>query len=197
MEVTNLKRALISVHDKTGIVDFGKGLNKLGFSIISTGGTLKILKEGGIPNLNHISEVTGFPEMLDGRVKTVHPKILAGILAIRDNKAHMKDLKNFQLETVDLVACNLYPFEEATKKDASIETALENIDIGGSTLIRAAAKNFENVVVVVNPSKYMQILEEYKHNGDVTAKTRKILAIEAFKETSRYDSIIWEFLEKT
>lgn len=192
-----MKRALISVHDKTGIVEFVKELNKLGFSIISTEGTFKTLKQNGVPKLTHISEITGFSEMLEGRIKTVHPKILAGILAIRNNKGHMRDLENSHIDPIDLVVCNLYPFEQETKKGASLENALENIDIGGPTMIRAAAKNFENVVVVVNPSRYMQILKEYKHNGDVTAKTRKNLALEAFKEMSKYDSIIWKFLEKT
>ncbi|MCW4021806.1 MAG: IMP cyclohydrolase [Candidatus Bathyarchaeota archaeon] len=191
-----MKRALISVHDKTGIVDFAKELNKLRFRIISTGGTLTTLEENGVSNIKHVSEVTGFPEILEGRIKTLHPKMLAGIFAIRNNKAHMKELENFQISPVDLVVCNLYPFEKVTKEGATLKTALENVDIGGPTMIRAAAKNFENVVVVVNPQRYTQVLEEYKNNGDVTAKTRKALAGEAFKETSRYDSVIWEFLEK-
>ncbi|MDG6223170.1 MAG: IMP cyclohydrolase [Candidatus Bathyarchaeota archaeon] len=190
-----MKLALISVHNKTGIVDFVKELNKLGFVIISTDGTLKILKENGIQNVKHISDVTDFPEILEGRIKTLHPKMLAGILAVRNNKKHMNDLKKFKIDTVDLVVCNLYPFEEVTKKGADIKTALENIDVGGVTMIRAAAKNFENVIVVVNPDRYSQILDEYKHKGDVTVETRRVLAVEAFKETSRYDSVIWAFLE--
>ncbi|MCW8802465.1 MAG: hypothetical protein OQK81_03830 [Candidatus Bathyarchaeota archaeon] len=191
-----MKCALISVHNKTGIVEFAKEVNKLGFDIISTGGTLTSLKENGVSNVKHVSEVTGFPEILEGRIKTLHPKILAGILAIRNNKVHMRELERFQIKTIDLVVCNLYPFEKATKEGATLETALKNIDIGGPNMIRAAAKNFENVVVVVNPSKYMQVLEEYKKNGDVSYETRKVLAVEAFKKISIYDSVIGEFLEK-
>lgn len=193
---TNMKRALISVHDKTGIVNFANQLIKLGFSIISTGGTLTTLEENGVPNVKHVSEVTGFPEILEGRIKTLHPKMLAGVLAIRNRKDHMRDLENFQIEPIDLVVCNLYPFEEVTKEGANLKTALENIDIGGPNMIRAAAKNFENVVVIVNPNRYMQVLDEYKKNDDVTVETRKALAVEAFKETSRYDSVIRDFLEK-
>ena len=197
IEVIKMKRALISVHNKTGIVDFVKELNKLGFIIISTGGTLTTLKENGLLNVKHVSEVTGFPEILEGRIKTLHPKILAGILALRNKKEHTSELKNFQINPIDLVVCNLYPFEKVTKQGADLKTALENIDIGGPNIIRAAAKNFENVVVVVNPNRYSQVLEEYKKNGDVTTETRKVLAVEAFKETSRYDGVIGKYLEKT
>ncbi|MFZ7138453.1 MAG: hypothetical protein ACOWW1_08560 [archaeon] len=192
-----MKRVLIAVHDKTGIVELAKELNKLGFTIISTGGTLTTLKRNRISNVKHVSEVTGFPEILEGRIKTLHPKILAGILAIRNNKVHVSELEKFQIEAIDWVVCNLYPFEKVTKERATLKTALENIDIGGPNMIRAAAKNFENVVVVVKPSRYMQVLEEYKKNGCVSFETRKALAVEAFKETSRYDSVIGKFLEKT
>ena len=191
-----MKVALISVHDKTGIIDFAKELNKLGFVIVSTGGTLKILKQNGIQIVKQVSEVTGFPEILEGRIKTLHPKILAGILAVRGNNRHIKELEQFQIMRVDLVVCNLYPFEKMTKNGADLQTAIKNIDIGGPTIIRAAAKNFEDVVVVVNPNRYSQVLEEYKNNGDVTVDTRKNLAVEAFKLTSRYDNGIWAFLEK-
>lgn len=197
MKVTDMKRALISVHDKTGIVDFAKKLYKLGFNIISTGGTFTTLQSAGIPNVKHVSEVTGFPEILEGRIKTLHPKLLAGVLAIKNNKTHMKDLEKFQIDPIDLVVCNLYPFIKITKKEGiTLKTALENIDIGGPNMVRAAAKNFENVVVVVKPSRYIQVLEEYKKKGDVSFQTRKVLAVEAFKETSRYDSAIRKFLEK-
>jgi len=192
-----MKWALISVHDKSGIVDFAKELNKQGFCVISTGGSLTTLKEGGVSKVKHVSEITGFPEILEGRIKTVHPKILGGILALRNNPAHIRELEQFQIEPIDLVICNLYPFEKITKEEgATLKTALENIDIGGPNMIRAAAKNFENVVVVVKPSRYMQVLEEYKKNGDVSFETRKVLAVEAFQQTSRYDSVIREFLEK-
>ena len=191
-----MKRALISVYDKTGIVSFAKELSKLGFEIISTGGTLETLKEGKIRFVKHVSEVTEFPEILEGRVKTEHPKVMGGILALRDRKGHVKDLERHGIELIDMVVCNLYPFERVTDQGADLKTALENIDIGGPNMIRAAAKNFENVVVIVNPRRYGQILSEYKKNGDVSAETRKALAVEAFKETARYDSAIYRFLEK-
>jgi phosphoribosylaminoimidazolecarboxamide formyltransferase/IMP cyclohydrolase len=191
-----MKRALISVYDKTGIVSFAGELGKLGFEIISTGGTLETLKDGGIRLVKHVSAVTEFPEILEGRVKTEHPKLMGGILALRDKKEHVKDLEKHGIEPVDMVVCNLYPFEKVTAQGADLKTALENIDIGGPNMIRAAAKNFENVVVVVNPRRYGQILSEIKKNGEVSAETRKALAVEAFKETARYDSAISRFLEK-
>ncbi len=193
----SMKRALISVYDKTGIVSFARELGKLGFAIISTGGTLETLEEGKIGFVKHVSEVTEFPEILEGRVKTEHPKLMGGILALRDKKEHMKDIERFGIEPVDVVVCNLYPFERVTNQGADLKTALENIDIGGPNMIRAAAKNFENVVVIVNPRRYSQILREYKKIGDVSAETRKVLALEAFKETARYDRAIYSFLEKT
>jgi len=205
-----MKRALISVYDKTGIVSFAEELSKLGIEIISTGGTLETLKEAKIRFVKHVSEVTEFPEILEGRVKTEHPKLVGGILALRDKKEHVKDilalrdkkehvkdLERHGIEPIDLVVCNLYPFERVTDQGANLKTVLENIDIGGPNMIRAAAKNFENVVVIVNPRRYGQILSEYKKNGYVSAETRKVLAVEAFKETARYDSAIYRFLEKT
>jgi phosphoribosylaminoimidazolecarboxamide formyltransferase/IMP cyclohydrolase len=192
-----MKRTLISVYDKTGIVSFARELDKLGIEIISTGGTLETLKEGGIRFVKHVSEVTEFPEILEGRVKTEHPKLMGGILALRDRKEQLKDLERHGIEPIDMVVCNLYPFEKVTDKGADLKTALENIDIGGPNMIRAAAKNFENVVVIVNPRRYGQILSEYEKNGYVSAETRKVLAVEAFKETARYDSAIYRFLEKT
>ena len=191
-----MKRALISVHDKTGIIDFARGLHKLGFEIISTGGTLETLKPAGIQSVKHVSEVTEFPEILGGRLKTEHPKLMGGILALRNNKEHLKELESHGIDPVDLVVCNLHPFKAVTEHGADLKTALENIDIGGPNMIRAAAKNFQNVVVIVDPSRYGQILCEYKNNGDVSAKTRKVLAVEAFKETARYDLAIQRFLEK-
>jgi len=192
-----MKRALISVYDKTGIVDFARELGKLGFTIISTGGTLEKLQEGGVRLVKHVSEVTKFPEILEGRIKTEHPQLMGGILALRAKKEHMNDLEKFQIEPVDLVVCNLYPFEKVTKEGADMKTILENIDIGGPNMIRAAAKNFENVVVIVNSCRYGQILKEYKKNCEVSVETRKVLAVEAFKETARYDEAIYRFLEKT
>ena len=192
-----LKRALISVYDKTGIVSFARELSKLGIEIIATDGTLNTLKEGGIRLVKHVSEVTEFPEILEGRVKTGHPKLMGGILALRDKKEHLKDLTRFGIEPIDMVVCNLYPFERLTDQGADLKTALENIDIGGPNMIRAAAKNFENVIVIVNPHRYNQILREIEKNGYVSAETRRILAVEAFKETARYESAIYKFLEIT
>ena len=191
-----MKRALISVYNKTDIVSFARELSKLGFEIISTGGTLETLKDGGIQLVKHVSAVTEFPELLEGRVKTEHPKLMGGILALRDKREHVKDLEKHGIEPIDMVVCNLYPFERVTEQGADLKTALENIDIGGPNMIRAAAKNFENVVVVVNPRRYKQILSEYKKNGEVSVDTRKALAVEAFKETARYDMAICRFLEK-
>lgn len=190
-----MKRALISVCDKKGIVSFARELNKLGFEIVSTGGTLQTLKDGGIQFVKHVSEVTGFPEILEGRVKTVHPKMMGGVLALRDKKEHVEDLERYEIEPIDIVVCNLYPFEKVANQVADLKTALENIDIGGHSIIRAAAKNFENVVTIVKPRRYSQILGEYKKNGEVSAETRKVLAVEAFKETAEYDSAICRFLE--
>ena len=192
-----IKRALISVYDKTGIVDFARELNKLGIEIIATGGTLKILKKGGIQSVKHVSDVTKFPEILSGRVKTEHPKLIGGILALRDKKEHMNELERLEIKPVDMVVCNLYPFEKIINRGVDLKTALENIDIGGPNMIRAAAKNFENVVVIVNPNRYDRVLQELKKKGDVSTETRVLLAIEAFKKTAIYDSIIYEFLEKT
>jgi len=191
-----MKRALISVYDKTGIASFAGELAQLEFEIISTGGTLNILKDAGIKSVKHVSEVTDFPEILEGRIKTEHPKLMGGILALRENKEHMNDIERFGIEPIDLVVCNLYPFKKVTEQGADMKTALKNIDIGGPNMIRAAAKNFENTVVVVNPRRYSQVLNEYKKNGDVSIKTRKALAVEAFKETARYDFAIYHFLEK-
>jgi phosphoribosylaminoimidazolecarboxamide formyltransferase/IMP cyclohydrolase len=189
--------ALISVYDKTDIVSFARELSKLGFEIIATGRTLNILKEGKIQFIKHVSDVIEFPEILEGRVKTEHPKLMGGILALRESKEHMEDLARFGIEPIDMVVCNLYPFEILTAQGADLKTALENIDIGGPNMIRAAAKNFKNVVVIVNPKRYKQIIREIEKTGYVSAQTRRILAVEAFRETARYESTIHKFLEKT
>jgi phosphoribosylaminoimidazolecarboxamide formyltransferase/IMP cyclohydrolase len=191
----NMKRALISVYDKTDIVEFAKGLKKNGFTLISTGGTLKTLEDGNVGDVVHVSEITGFPEILDGRVKTLDPKLMGGILALRDNKEQMNELQKHKILLIDLVVCNFYPFKKATDQITDMKTALKSIDIGGPNMIRAAAKNFQDVVVVVNPKRYNQILKEYKQNGDVTLKTRKALATEAFKKTAQYDKVIFRFLK--
>lgn len=192
-----MERALISVYNKTGIASFAKELAKLGIDIISTGGTLETLKEAGIRSVKHVSDVTGFPEILEGRVKTEHPKLMGGILALRDNAEQLNELERHGITPIDMVVCNMYPFEAVTAQGADMKTALENIDIGGPNMIRAAAKNFENIVVVVNPNRYGQIVNEIRKNGDVSAETRKVLAVEAFKTTSRYDEAIFRFLEGT
>ena len=197
MVLIAMKRALISVYDKTGIVDFVRELDRMRIEIVSTGGTYETLKKVGIKSVKHVSEVTGFPEILEGRVKTEHPKLMGGILALRDKEEHMRDLERHGIEAVDWVVCNLYPFEKVTANGADMKTALENIDIGGPNMIRAAAKNFENVVVVVNPGRYNQIVSEYKKYGTVAAETRKALAVEAFKEIAKYDSVIYRFLESS
>ena len=191
-----MKRALISVYDKTGIVSFAREFSKLGIEIIATGGTLNKLLESGVRFVKHVSDVTDFPEILEGRVKTEHPKLIGGILALKDNKKHVKDLVRYGIKPIDMVVCNLYPFEKLIAQEVDLKTALENIDIGGPNMIRAAAKNFESVVVVINPQRYNQILKEIKKRGDVSLRTRRVLAVEAFKETARYENAIWKFLEK-
>lgn len=194
--MARIRRALISVSDKTGLVEFAKGLHKLEVEIISTGGTAKLLKEAKIPVIE-VSEYTGFPEMLDGRVKTLHPKIHAGLLALRGNLEHMKQLKKEKIGLIDMVVVNLYPFEKTiSKPEVKIEEAIENIDIGGPSMLRSAAKNYQSVAVVCNPQRYPQILEEMKkHKGVLSLKTREELAEEVFKLTAHYDSAIHNFLD--
>lgn len=193
----NIKRALISVYNKTGIINFCNELTNFGIEIIATGGTLTILKEGGIKKIKHVSDVTNFPEILNGRVKTEHPKIIGGILASKEKKEHMNELERFGIKPIDLVVCNIYPFEKFVDEEHNLEIILEKIDIGGPNMIRAAAKNHQNVIVIVNPNRYNQVLQELKEKGDVSVKTRLILASEAFKVTARYDLLISNFLEKT
>ncbi len=192
-----IKRALLSVYDKTGIVEFARGLHQLGIEIISTGGTAKLLKDEGIPIIK-ISDYTGFPEMLDGRVKTLHPKVHAGLLAIRNNAEHRQQMKTMGFDYIDLVAVNLYPFEQTiSKKDVTLEEAIENVDIGGPTMLRSAAKNFKDAAVIVNPSKYEIILEELRVHEQVLSEELKMrLAVEVFQTTSRYDALISSYLKK-
>ena len=191
-----LRRALISVSDKRGIVEFAKELEKLGVEIISTGGTAKTLADGGI-NVIKVSDVTGFPEILDGRVKTLNPIIHGGILAVRENEEHMKQLKELNIKPIDMVVINLYPFKETINKEGvTFEEAIENIDIGGPTMIRAAAKNFQDVIVVINPDKYEGIIKELSEKGDISRETRLELALEVFEYTSFYDGLITNYLKK-
>jgi len=189
-----ISRAIISVTDKTGVVEFARGLAELGVEIISTGGTGKTLKEAGLKVIP-ISSYTNSPEMLDGRLKTLHPKIHGGILSIRDNPAHAKEMREFDIPPIDMVVVNLYAFEKTIAKDASLDEAIENIDIGGPTMIRSAAKNHNDVAVVVNPSDYDGILQEMgKNNGSLSKATRFGLAKKVFQLTARYDGAISNYL---
>ncbi len=191
-----VKRALISVSDKTGLVDFAKGLAKLGVELISTGGTAVLLRSANL-KVQEVSEYTGFPEMLDGRVKTLHPKIHGGLLSVRDNPEHMKQIAAHDIGLIDMVIVNLYPFEKAIqKKNVSLEDAIENIDIGGPSMLRSAAKNYRSVAVICNPERYTEVLNELNNNsGILSDKVLSNLAIEVFERTSRYDGAIHEFLK--
>ncbi len=191
------KRALLSVSDKSGLVEFAKGLAGLGVELISTGGTAKALKGAGL-QVKDIGDYTGFPEMLDGRVKTLHPKVHGGLLAKRNDPGHMKELEEHGIGLIDIVVVNLYPFERTVSKpDVKFEDAIENIDIGGPTMIRAASKNFESVTVIVDPADYAPVLEELKATGgEVSGNTRLNLAKKVFQHTSRYDALIADYLEK-
>ncbi len=187
-------RALISVSDKTGIVEFAKSLQDLGVEIISTGGTYKILKENNL-SVMEISELTGFPECLDGRVKTLHPKVHAGILAMRSKPTHMEQLKDLGIDTIDLVVVNLYPFKQTILKDnVTREDAVENIDIGGPTMLRSAAKNYHDVSVVTDPADYEKVLEELKENGKVSVDTNFYFMQKVFEHTANYDTMIFHYL---
>jgi phosphoribosylaminoimidazolecarboxamide formyltransferase/IMP cyclohydrolase len=188
-------RAIVSVSDKTGVTDFAKGLSQLGFEVFSTGGTKKALAEAKVP-VKSVSEITGFPEILDGRVKTLHPMVHGGILANRKIKAHMEELARHNIGEINLVAVNLYPFVQTVAKEGvSLDEALENIDIGGPTMIRAAAKNFPSVIVVVDPADYPLVLEKLK-KGDLPLAERKRLAQKAFQHVAVYDTAISQYLRQ-
>ncbi|OXB93708.1 bifunctional phosphoribosylaminoimidazolecarboxamide formyltransferase/IMP cyclohydrolase [Parageobacillus galactosidasius] len=189
-----VKRALLSVSNKEGIVSLAKQLVELGVEIISTGGTKKTLEEAGVPVIG-ISDVTGFPEILDGRVKTLHPMIHGGLLAIRDNERHQSELREHHITPIDLVVVNLYPFQQTiAKSDVTFAEAIENIDIGGPTMLRAAAKNHQYVTVVVDPADYDTVVQELKEHGDVSAETKLKLAAKVFRHTAAYDAMIAEYL---
>ncbi|MCS6860967.1 MAG: bifunctional phosphoribosylaminoimidazolecarboxamide formyltransferase/IMP cyclohydrolase, partial [Abditibacteriales bacterium] len=195
-----VQRALISVSDKTGVVEFAKGLAAVGVTILSTGGTARTLREAGL-NVTDVAEVTGFPEIMDGRVKTLHPKIHGALLALRDNPEHITALQQHGITPIDMVVVNLYPFQQTIAKPGVTEAeAIENIDIGGPSMIRAAAKNFRSVAVVVDPSDYAGILEELKEGWQRRAAptlsdaTRRRLAVKAFAHTSAYDAAIYAYL---
>ena len=191
-----IARALLSVSDKKGIVELAAFLHKKGIEIISTGGTMKAIKAAGIP-VTYVSDVTGTPEMMDGRVKTLNPKIHGGILAIRSNPQHMQDMKDNGIRPIDLVVCNLYPFEQTIAKPGVTEAeAIENIDIGGPAMVRASAKNFHDVVIITNPDRYEGLIKLLDEKGDIDLHTRKMLAQEAFAHTAAYDTAISAYLKK-
>ena len=189
-------RALISVSDKTGVVEFAQQLRSLGWEIIATGGTMKLLRDSGLEVIN-ISDVTGFPEICDGRVKTLHPKVHGGLLARRDDESHLAALKENQIEFIDMVCVNLYPFRQTiSKPDVTMEDAIENIDIGGPSMLRSAAKNYKDVTVVCDPIDYAQIIEEIKASGNTTLQTRLQLSAKAYTHTAEYDSMIATYMRK-
>ncbi|MEZ4485248.1 MAG: bifunctional phosphoribosylaminoimidazolecarboxamide formyltransferase/IMP cyclohydrolase [Syntrophotaleaceae bacterium] len=190
-----IKRALISVSDKTGIVDFAKKLSSFDVAILSTGGTAALLRKEGVP-VQDVSDYTGFPEMLDGRVKTLHPKVHGGLLGMRGNPAHVAKMEEHGIEPIDMVVVNLYPFEATVAKDGcTLEDAIENIDIGGPTMLRSAAKNNQDVTVLVDPADYAPVLAEMQDNsGSVSAKTNFGLAVKVYQRTAAYDAAISNWL---
>ena len=191
-----MKRALVSVSDKSGLVEFVSGLVENGYEIISTGGTKKALEQAGLKPIG-ISEVTGFPEILDGRVKTLHPKVHGGLLSVRSNPDHMRQIKELGIECIDMVVVNLYPFKETVQKDGvSHEEIIENIDIGGPCMVRASAKNNKYVAIVTNPAKYGEIIDILKKDGQFTDAYRLELAREAFQHTAQYDTAIAAYLSE-
>ncbi|MFQ5405882.1 MAG: bifunctional phosphoribosylaminoimidazolecarboxamide formyltransferase/IMP cyclohydrolase [Candidatus Micrarchaeia archaeon] len=187
-------RALISVSDKTGIVEFARGLQGCGIELVSTGGTARVLKKGGV-KVREVSDFTGFPEVMSGRVKTLHPKVHGGILSLRDSSKHLLEAKENGIEFIDMVVVNLYPFEKTVEKNADLEEVIENIDIGGPAMLRSAAKNYKSVAVVCNPDSYNEVLEELKkHKNALSSKTLELLSLEAFSRTARYDAVISKYL---
>lgn len=190
------ERAIISLTDKSGIEGFATELAELGIELLSTGGTAKKLREAGLDVMD-VSEFTGFPEMLDGRVKTLHPKVHGGILNQRSNQAHQQQCADHGLKNIDIIAVNLYAFEKTiADPNCTLGDAIENIDIGGPTMLRAAAKNFHDVTVIVDPADYPQVIEELKAHGNTTLKTRFQLMRKVFALTAAYDTAISAWLEK-
>ncbi len=189
-------RALISLTDKSGIEDFAKALTEMGIEILSTGGTAQKMRDNGIA-VKDVSEFTGFPEMLDGRVKTLHPLVHGGILNQRENADHQQQCAEHGINPIDIIAVNLYAFEKTVADpNCSLDDAIENIDIGGPTMLRAAAKNFRDVTVIVDPADYDQVLAEIRETGNTTLKTRFKLAVKVFQLTSAYDTAIADWLVK-
>lgn len=194
--MTEVKRALISVSDKTGVVEFAKALNEMGVELLSTGGTARAIREADI-DVKDVSDYTGFPEMMDGRVKTLHPKVHAALLALRDNPEHMKQIEEQGVELIDMVVVNLYPFQATIAKEGvKLEDAIENIDIGGPTMLRSSAKNYRHVAVVTDPNDYDVILQELRENGQVSDETKARLAVKVFRHTADYDAAIDTYLSK-
>jgi phosphoribosylaminoimidazolecarboxamide formyltransferase/IMP cyclohydrolase len=193
-----IERAIISLTDKSGVADFAKSISKFGVQILSTGGTAKVLREAGI-TVTEISEYTGFPEMLDGRVKTLHPKVHGGLLGQRDNPEHVNMMNEHGIANIDLLVVNLYQFEKTVAKaGVTLEEAIENIDIGGPAMLRSSAKNFKDVTVIVDPSDYAPVLKEMEELGGSTSlETRFRLAKKVFQLTHQYDGAISRYLEKT
>lgn len=192
-----IKRALVSVSDKTGVVEFVKELKEMGVEIISTGGTAKALSDAGV-KVTGISDVTGFPEMMEGRVKTLHPAVHGALLADRSKPDHMRQIAQQGIEPIDLVAVNLYPFAKTVAREGvSLEEAIENIDIGGPSMVRSSAKNFASVTIVVDPSDYSEVIAEMKKNGCETEyNTRAKLAVKAYTHTAEYDTMISSYLKE-
>ena len=197
LHIMAIQRALLSVSDKSGLIDFAKGLNKHGIELLSTGGTAKALRDAGLPVID-VSDFTGAPELFEGRVKTLHPKVHGGLLHKRDNDEHLQQAKDHDIAPIDLVVVNLYPFEETVaKEDVTLEEAIENIDIGGPSMLRSAAKNYKSVTVITDPGDYDRVLAEMdEHDGDTSKKLREELAVKVFLRTSTYDSAITNYLSQ-
>ena len=195
--MSKMRKAIISVTDKTGIVEFAKSLVGFDVEILSTGGTAKVLRDGGV-SVTDISAYTGFPEMMDGRVKTLHPKVHGGLLGLRDNPEHVKVMAEHGIESIDLVVVNLYQFEKTVSKEGvTLEEAIENIDIGGPSMLRSAAKNFKSVTVIVDPDDYGEVLKEMTSSkGETLLSTRLRLARKVFQLTHEYDGAISRYLAK-
>lgn len=196
--MARIRRAVVSVSDKTGVVDFVRDLEEMGVEILSTGGTARTLRDNGI-KVTDVSEYTGFPEMMDGRVKTLHPKIHGGLLGRRNNQKDTREMEIHGISPIDMVVVNLYPFEATVAREGcSLDEAIENIDIGGPTMIRSGAKNYRDVSVVVDPNDYPEIIRELKENeGRVSARTNFRLAKKVFRMTARYETAISGYLEST
>ena len=196
MDILPIRRAILSVTDKSGLVEFATFLTSRGVELISTGGTQKALEAAGLP-VTAVSTVTGFPEILGGRVKTLHPKIHGALLGIRSNPEHVDTMKKHGIEPIDMIVVNLYPFRETiSKPGCTFEDAIENIDIGGPTMLRSASKNFQSVTVVIDPADYPMIIETMKkNNGEVSAEINLKLAYKVFKTTSDYDRMISDYLK--